>query len=440
MQNTYPPDSALDEVLQATSEQLRRHPAGDDALGAMLYLGNLQESIPSLLIRDPVLDPSAKIVWQIIRVLITEAGQHQAFMPGVQQIADEARLSRPTVVRCLAALRVTCWLTRRSIQDSQDPQARFNSALYLLNDEPLPLPETVRLDPEYMAFLMDAREHGSPGIRAAARMIWDSIQEDLDQGEDVLAPPDRLNRRMEALQHVRGHQDKAFFGIHPGQIRCGFHRVKNLNPVETLRGGSCSSSYINTTTTTTTTPTEGFSENGPGSDGSPITPGDSPGGVVGSNRQGMDSVGAPADSQSPGEAGAANEILRKLIWPAALNQNLRILACMQLRHAPDSSRQSILDELDGRLQAASQGASPVYDPIRWLRKLCEKCRNGEFTPNLGIKVRERREQAARQQRARQLAAQRAAAELKTIPDNELSPQARRVRAMQQKASERKGET
>ena len=113
---------------------------------------------------------------------------------------------------------------------------------------------------------------------------------------------------------------------------------------------------------------------------------------------------------------------------------------MQLRHAPESSRQSILDELDGRLQAASQGASPVYDPIRWLRKLCEKCRNGEFTPNLGIKVRERREQAARQQRARQLAAQRAAAELKTIPDDELSPQARRVRAMQQKASERKGET
>ena len=50
-------------------------------------------------------------------------------------------------------------------------------------------------------------------------------------------------------------------------------------------------------------------------------------------------------------------------------------------------RQSVLDELTGRLEAERLGAEPVWDALRYLHRLCLRAREGEFHPNLGLSRR-----------------------------------------------------
>ena len=57
-----------------------------------------------------------------------------------------------------------------------------------------------------------------------------------------------------------------------------------------------------------------------------------------------------------------------------------------------SERQFVLDELQGRLESENKGMQPVYDELRFLHSLCKAVQQGEFVPNLGLKVVEARKQ------------------------------------------------
>ena len=73
----------------------------------------------------------------------------------------------------------------------------------------------------------------------------------------------------------------------------------------------------------------------------------------------------------------------------------------------------------GRLQAARQGAKPVYDALRYLHHLCAEVNRGGFHPNLGLKVqgaRERRRRDAERARGEAAAHKRPARALR--PPNE----------------------
>ena len=54
----------------------------------------------------------------------------------------------------------------------------------------------------------------------------------------------------------------------------------------------------------------------------------------------------------------------------------------------------MLDELQGRLESEQKGMKPVYDELRFLHSLCKAAQQGEFVPNLGIKVAEARHDRA----------------------------------------------
>jgi hypothetical protein len=79
-----------------------------------------------------------------------------------------------------------------------------------------------------------------------------------------------------------------------------------------------------------------------------------------------------------------------LIFPARLSANQKALAQKYLARLPVSLRQTLLDELMGRIQAESYGARPLYDEMRFLHALCRSAKRREFQPNLGIKVTEAR--------------------------------------------------
>lgn len=80
-----------------------------------------------------------------------------------------------------------------------------------------------------------------------------------------------------------------------------------------------------------------------------------------------------------------------LIYPTRWAPEQARLAKRYLSSVAPSLRQAILDELEGRVEAVARGAAPVYDELRFLRRLCETARAGTFEPNLGGPVRRQRE-------------------------------------------------
>lgn len=101
-------------------------------------------------------------------------------------------------------------------------------------------------------------------------------------------------------------------------------------------------------------------------------------------------VVAARDSQGDPRRTASESA--SLIYPSRWTPEQVRLANRYLSMVSSSLRQAVLDELEGRVGAVSRGAAPVYDELRFLKRLCEAARAGTFEPNLGGPVRREREQ------------------------------------------------
>ena len=80
-----------------------------------------------------------------------------------------------------------------------------------------------------------------------------------------------------------------------------------------------------------------------------------------------------------------------LVYPPSLTGRRRTLANRYLAAVDPGDRQTLLDELQGRLESERKGMRPVYDEIRFLHALCRAQRQGRFVANLGIRVMEARQ-------------------------------------------------
>ncbi|MCP4199541.1 MAG: hypothetical protein GY762_20525 [Proteobacteria bacterium] len=147
------------------------------------------------------------------------------------------------------------------------------------------------------------------------------------------------------MTELRSHSSGRNGANHQGQnLKAVEEGVQNLHP-QNLKPGSCSS-YINKTTTTNNSERKNFVVCGEG---------DAP-----------------------------------LIYPRRLSDNQRELADRYLSVVPPDQRQSILDELEGRIRSEQRGMKPLYDELSFLHSLCKAMKNGEFKSNLGIKVLDER--------------------------------------------------
>lgn len=355
-----PETHALDALIQATIERAQRD-SGDTHSDAMLFMGNWHQSFPTLVVQDPVLEPVDKLVWMVIMLQARETGGSTAF-PRYDYLARKANVSSTsTVSRAIAVLRATRWLTLCA--RLREASGRFRGNVYALHDEPLPLADALHLDPDYMKFLQQSLGHHHARVRLVAKGVLDTIDEDIQEGRDICAQGHPLERRMQAAEVIRQDSPRRYFAFSAKvmtQLRnvvsedSPGHRDQNskadeiqlqiLDP-QNSKLGSCSS-YINKTTTTRTT------------DGTKIS--------------------VPMDGEPP------------LIYPKRLSDNQRELADRYLKSVPATSRQPILDELEGRFRSEQKGMKPVYDEIRFLHFLCRAANKGEFMPNLGINVRDDR--------------------------------------------------
>ena len=368
-----PETVALDALIKATVAKVRAQ--SDPSLpDAMLFMGNWHQAVPAMVIQDPVLEPVDKLVWMVIMLHARETGGRTAF-PDYDTIAAKTNVSSTsTVSRAIAILRLTRWLTlcARVRQKS----GRFTGNVYSLHDEPLPLVDALYLDESYMAFVTQSQEHHHARVRRVAQAVLESLDKDIQEGESLGRKESTIERRLQAAQQLSdssGNHSKSgrYFTFHAatiGKLKNSSEASASAQSVQDQNSkaeekehysSGCSSHYKKTTTTTTTQNTN--HEEKTFSESNPSTP--------------------------PATEGA-------LIYPPRLSENQKHLANRYLAMIDPDDRQLVLDELQGRLESEQKGMKPVYDELRFLHSLCKAAQQGEFVPNLGIKVAEARQDRA----------------------------------------------
>jgi len=384
---------ALDALIQETIAQAEAS-TGRGPADRMLFLGNRHQSFPTVVVKDPVLEPVDKLVWMVIMLSVRETCGATAF-PGYEAIGKMANVSsRSTIARAIAILRATRWLTLCA--RVRKSSGRFRGNVYALHDEPLPLIDALHLDSDYMSFLKNSLGHGHARVRTVGQAVLDSIDEDILASRDVCAPTHPVEQRIESTVATKSGHPRRFFsftlnvvrrlrsvsiehqryGIHHDQnSNTALDRVRNSN-AQKSNSGSCSS-YIYKTTTT--------------------------------------------DTGKPSNFALTGEDNQPLVYPTRLGENHREIAVRYLGGLAPEQRQPILDELEGRYHAEEKGMKPVYDEISYIHSLCKLMKKGKFRPNLGIKVRDRR-------REREKARVEASSGKLHQPPNETDEQRRQRRA------------
>ncbi len=360
-----PETVALDALIKATLAGFKEEGAASSP-DAMLFMGNWHQAIPAMVIQDPILEPVDKVVWMVIMSHARETGGRTAF-PDYDAIASQTNVSSTsTVSRAIAILRLTRWLTLCA--KLRQKSGRFTGNIYVLHDEPLPLVDALHLDDAYMAFVTQSQQHHHGRVRLVAQAISESLDETIRDGQNLAGVESGTERRLQAAQFLteRGKNTEgasryfAFTGASVNRLKQPasdrsdkvIDRSQNSKAEEKGHYSSgCSSNYK---TTTTTTPTQ--------------------------------------NSNSTETALAADSPLsdQPLIYPPRLSDNQKLLADRYLGMIAPENRQSVLDELQGRLDSEQRGMKPVYDELRFLHSLCKAVDKGEFIPNLGIKVAEAR--------------------------------------------------
>lgn len=330
------------ELLQRTIAQVREGGA-EGSRDAVLFLGPRHHTFPALIVDDPILEPVDKIIWMVIWQR-GAGGRTQALFPTYAEISAKAHIgSDSTIARALAILRATRWLSLCA--RVRGKQGKFRGNIYAVHDEPLSLTDAMQLDPEYLQFIDTAKTHPHPRVCKVATGVLAALDTDIDAGVDVTAPPHPISRRLEAQRATTQPGAFRYFSFTPEVLRdlintrdsCTpqdrLQKLETVDPLQKLESVGGSSSVNKTTTTDLET-----------------------------SRSAREPV---------------------FIYPEALSDNQRALARRYLERVPGSNRQAVLDELEGRLRAARQGAKPLYDPLRYLHRLCEEVVRGRFVINLG---------------------------------------------------------
>ncbi len=393
-----PPPSDMDAISPRTLALQALIDASIDALGqidrptnaeALLFIGNWNDALPRLLIHDPVLEPVDKIVWAVIKTC-TDPRRGTAF-PNYATIARLANVSAEgTITRALAILRVTRWLSLCG--RARDRRGRFRGSVYALHDEPLPLPDALHLDPEYLTFTHRSTSHSHARVALVASGVLRSLELDSGEKKSSESESDPMTQRIEAQRLIQHREDGASSGSsNSATRRAAFSRSfatrfellpeptstrsrppdqaqnlgsvlprvldnlragqqpQNLSPPPDPHGSSSSSKKIKTTTTTPD-----------GVDGTATA-------ESGDRQPGSDPVDDP------------DLALQQYRWPDWLGANARHLALMELRRAPLALRQTVLDLLDQRQHDAAAGiADRLRHPIQYLRSLCQLAAAGRI--------------------------------------------------------------
>ena len=318
--------------------------AVDDDPSKLVYFGNPQDAVPRMLLLDDRLEPVDIVTWQVVRIH-AEPGQAVAF-PDYEALMRWVRVSRGTVARAIAALRLTRWLL--VLKSPRLPTGRFSGNVYALVDEPLDLPETLSLDEGYVAFVDKMRVHRQVHIRKLAIAVFAEIEARASSSGELGAVlvREQLVDRFEKLRELLA-------GFASRDPECGKYEKGQVALVQNLNA-ACSSSKSELTTT------------------------------------------VPDDEAPLARASASAAFPSEL----KLNDSQRRVLAVRLEKLADELRQDVLDEGTARILSKRKTADPVRCEFDYIAKLASLALKGEFVlTDLGLRLRENRRQRAENERA-----------------------------------------
>jgi len=147
-------------------------PSEHERLPALLFSGNLQESIPHKLMQDSRLTPLERNAWIVFRMAMDRRGQtstsprYKDLQPCISMVAG-GKASMKTVAKVIANLRLTRWLTL--LERGRDERTgQLKSSVYILHDEPLTLEEVLQIDANYVEYAANCIENSDKGVRILA--------------------------------------------------------------------------------------------------------------------------------------------------------------------------------------------------------------------------------------------------------------------------------
>ena len=347
--------------------QLSDSPKDRSAGSRLAFVGNWQDSCPRLLLLDPKLEPVDIVAWQVIRIH-AEPGQFVAF-PAYSDLMRWLRVSRATIARAVTVLRLARWLPIHT--GSRDSQGRFQGNVYVLQDEPLPLGETLSTDARYVQLAESSRAHRNAHVRKVADEVCATLN------EVAMAPDARDYERTDLGAHLATRVERmavlcrrgppAFEETsHPHDTRTRVQelnsdeqnaimpaRVQDLNAAHPVQNINSVSSSKNIKTTTTLADTQ------------PI-------------------LTTPISAN----AGASLNFLPAL---KLTDSQQRVLA-KRFERLPAPLRQDVLDEATARIVAKGRTLDPVRCEFDYIARLVTRALDGEFTlTDAGEELRRRRE-------------------------------------------------
>ena len=167
-----PATRALKELVAAALAKQKPSYHGTEAC-ALLLLGPNCRELPAALIEDTVLEPVDKLIWLVLMVR-ARRGKGVTLMPAHRELARSANVaSRQTASRSLSILRCRRWLTVCHTSWRKDGQRRGSA--YALHATPLPVVDTIYLDPRYMAALEELTGQRQGRVRNTASNVLAQI-------------------------------------------------------------------------------------------------------------------------------------------------------------------------------------------------------------------------------------------------------------------------
>jgi hypothetical protein len=329
--------TALKKQIQ---DALSRHVAGDG--DGLLFLGNPQDPIPRLLIRDPVLDATEVRVWMMLRTEVENARMSAAF-PDQKRLARSVGCSKPTLVRALRHLRALRWITVFPLprHGKHGGNGRNRGNAYLLHDEPLDLAASLQIDPHYLAFIRKGAGSKQGRSQRICEAVLRSIDQEVEMGRDITVsrPATRiLSARMNSL---RSRPDPSLVQVHP-VTSLSKSRVKNFNSgPEKARVKIFNSGPTST--------------------------------VRSSSNKKILTTQEVSSKQPRAREGQVH-------WHACLTESQRSILAPYLDALPAKYRQDVLDEFTGKYLRKRKEGRPIDSIAGYMNSLCQRARDGHPEP------------------------------------------------------------
>lgn len=156
---------ALKRSITAALGRQRRSYNGTEPV-ALLMLQPISDELPSALIEDGDLAPVDKVIWLVLMSRACDA-DGVTVLPTHLELAKRTNVAATdTVARALAILRCRRWLS--VCHTSWRKGGQRKGSAYALHAKPLPIVDTIYLDPHYRTFLEGLSGQRHSRVRKAA--------------------------------------------------------------------------------------------------------------------------------------------------------------------------------------------------------------------------------------------------------------------------------